>query len=249
MAQAEPIESSVNIPLQELCKRLFELPSKSDIILVAGPQGLGAQAVEQLIAVGRKAVLAEGWSYGENHGQGRLWKPNAWLAGCVENQEPGVVLDLACGSGRDSVYLAAYGWEVVAIDNLPDAVELGRKLAARYLDEAAQVQIDWQVADLLSPDFDSAKRFDLIHSAFFFDRALLARAITWLKPGGHLISEAFTTIHQAQRGKPASPARVVKPGEMSALVGDLEILSLQEGQTPHGHTVRVWAGRPVCLSS
>src|SRR5262249_15515601 len=37
---------------------------------------------------------------------------------------PGEALDLACGAGRNSLYLASLGWRVTAVDGAPSAIEL-----------------------------------------------------------------------------------------------------------------------------
>jgi tellurite methyltransferase len=240
-AQQAPIVDSVNIPLDDLPARVAELPPKQEMISVAGPEQLARRTVAQLQSTGRRAELAPDWRYGENHGTGRLWEPNPWLAECIASLTPESAIDLGCGSGRDAVYLAAQGWHVQAVDILPDAIQLGRNLAARCLDARTQDCIDWQVADLLDSEYKFPSGFDLIFSAFFFDRALTSQAIACLNFGGSLILEAFTTVHQVNHGKPASSLRVIKPGEMAGLLKDLDIIELHEGEHNGRHTTRVWA--------
>lgn len=243
-AKAAPIDDSVNIPVSDLPKRVAELPPKEEPILVAGPERLVRETIELLTSLGRNADPAKDWHFGNNEPPGRLWSPNDWLAQCAKNLPPAKALDLGCGTGRDAVFLAAQGWHVQAVDILPDSIERVKHLASQYLDLEAQSRIQWGVADLLATGplaFDPSTTFDLIFSAFFFDRDLLASAQSWLNPNGSLIVEAFTTIHQERHGKPASPARVVKPGEMGTLLPDLEILSLEEGDHNRRNTARVWA--------
>lgn len=45
------------------------------------------------------------------------------LTACVEPLPPGRVLDLACGSGRHSVWLRERGWEVTGVDLVQPAME------------------------------------------------------------------------------------------------------------------------------
>ena len=237
-AQATPIRESVNIPLEELHDRMSELPPKEEVIQVASTQPLADIAVKRLQDLGRQARATKAFEHGANQGIGRLWEPNEWLIECIAQLQPGRALDLGCGAGRDAAYLAAEGWKVFAVDRLPDCLDRGRALAERYL---PQDDIQWITADALSPEFQPEGRFDLIVSAFLFDRTIPARATDWLRPGGSLIIEAFTTIRQAKEGKPSSPDRVVKPGEMAELLSGFEIVQIEEGEQKRGHTARAWA--------
>lgn len=62
--------------------------------------------------------------------------PPAELIALVEGAEgapllrPGRALDLGCGTGTDTVYLARHGWEVTAIDMVPKALSIARRNAA-----------------------------------------------------------------------------------------------------------------------
>lgn len=65
-----------------------------------------------------------------------VWRrplPPAELIDLVEGQErltPGRALDLGCGTGTDSIYLASRGWEVIGIDAVPRALEIARRDAS-----------------------------------------------------------------------------------------------------------------------
>ena len=232
---------SVNIPLEELARRVNELPPKEEKLFVVGPSEVALQAVASLAVLGRFGVISSDWAQGESPVQGRLWEPNDFLSRCCQGLAVGQALDLGCGSGRDAVYLASFGWHVTAIDWLPDGIERGRDLANRYLDSEDRKRIEWRVDDLLAPEFLVSEGYELVFNAFFFDRDLLDRSQAWIDPGGSLIIEAFTSTHREKRGKPGSIDRVVKPGEMAELVKDLEIVSLEEGEHRGRHTARLWA--------
>jgi SAM-dependent methyltransferase len=65
----------------------------------------------------------------------RVWEretPAAALVALVEGAGalPGRALDLGCGSGTDSVYLARRGWDVTGVDLVPRALALARRRAA-----------------------------------------------------------------------------------------------------------------------
>jgi SAM-dependent methyltransferase len=61
-----------------------------------------------------------------------IWKgdPNQFLPGEVEGLPIGTALDLACGEGRNAVWLATRGWEVTGVDFSEVGVTKARSLAA-----------------------------------------------------------------------------------------------------------------------
>src|SRR5260370_14518015 len=44
--------------------------------------------------------------------------------------EPGKALDLGCGTGTNSIYLARHGWETTGVDFVPRAIAQARRKAA-----------------------------------------------------------------------------------------------------------------------
>ena len=69
-------------------------------------------------------------------------------------------LDLACGTGRNALYLAKAGWSVTAVDFSRVAVEHGKRLAEREGAEVA-ARIEWVVAD--ARDYEPAPvAYDLV---------------------------------------------------------------------------------------
>jgi SAM-dependent methyltransferase len=75
-----------------------------------------------------------------------LWtaQPNRVLVAETADLTPGRALDLACGEGRNAVWLAEQGWQVAGVDFSDVALAKARELAA-----ARGVGIDWTQADLL----------------------------------------------------------------------------------------------------
>lgn len=238
-ARERPIANSVNIPLESLRSRVWELPAPFVTVEVAGPREVANSALEILRGLGRRAVVAQEFSFGASGG-GRLWRPNQFLAGVAQRLPTGRALDLGAGQGRDAVFLADLGSEVTAVDKLQSSAARGRELERRYLGTEA---IDWWTADVLAPGFE-AGQFDLVVELFFFDRELFLRSVSWLAHGGSVVVEAFTSVHQGAVGKPASPDRVVRPGELLELAHGLEVVAYEEGEHPKGHTARLWARKP-----
>lgn len=232
---------AVHIPLAELPRRTHELPPPHKLIRVVrgSPEAYGA--LGWLHARGWRAVLADAPANANPDACYRLWEPNEWLQQVAPHLAVGRALDLGCGSGRDAVYLADCGWQVVAVDRLPEALERGRALQTHYAPDSPP--IEWICTDLEKDPWQPVSRFELITLFFFFSREVLQRALEWLAPRGSLVIEAFTTIHRARFGKPASEKRVVHPDELPALVANqLRVVAYSEGWQANGrHTARLWA--------
>ncbi len=151
--------------------------------------------------------------------------PAAWL---TENVAlipgGGLVLDVACGRGRNALYLAASGFKVHAIDRGEEAI---RALEAKA--EAMGVIVGTQVVDLESgrPPIEPA-RYDAVVVINYLHRPLMSVLIEALVPGGVLIYETFT-VGQAQRGHPRNPDFLLRDGELRDLAKPLEIVRWREG--------------------
>ena len=70
--------------------------------------------------------------------------PNRWVERELADLAPGRALDLACGEGRNALWLAARGWQVSAIDFSAVALDKGRALESR---QAPPTRVDWVHAD------------------------------------------------------------------------------------------------------
>ena len=72
-------------------------------------------------------------------------EPNRWVAGELAGLPPGVAVDLACGEGRNALWLAGRGWRVYAVDFSGIAVSKGAELERRML---GHNEVDWVAADV-----------------------------------------------------------------------------------------------------
>ena len=83
--------------------------------------------------------ISDDWN--RKHGEAGLLfgaEPNRFLVAEADGLEPGRALDLACGSGRNAVWLAEQGWQVVGADFSDVALEQARELAAER-----GVEVEW----------------------------------------------------------------------------------------------------------
>lgn len=115
-----------------------------------------------------------------------IWsaEPNIFLPSIVEGLEVGSALDLACGEGRNSIWLARAGWDVTGIDFSGVAIEKAKKIAGSTV-------VDWQVADITA--YEPQRAFDLViivyvHLELAGMAALFSNAIGSLAPRGTLIA-------------------------------------------------------------
>jgi len=118
-------------------------------------------------------------------GQDRVWSaaPNPWVASTIGSWFTSRALDLGAGEGRHSVWLAALGWQVTAVDFSATGIERGRTGA-----QDVGVEVDWVVADVRTWEPPAGVAFDLILVAYLhLSDDVLARARDWLAPGGALV--------------------------------------------------------------
>jgi SAM-dependent methyltransferase len=99
----------------------------------------------------------------------------------------GRLVDLACGPGRVALPLAGRFAEVVATDQEPEMVEVGRADAVRLGIE----NVRWEVGRAEDLELDAAStELITIGEAFhrLDQRVIGAQALAWLEPGGHIAS-------------------------------------------------------------
>ena len=154
-----------------------------------------------------------------------LWtdRPNRFLVAEAGALAPGRALDLACGEGRNAVWLAKQGWHVTGIDFSEVALE-----KARHFAEDRGVRVDWVSADLLEYVLP-AEAFELV-IVFYLQmplerlRPILARVAKAITPGGTFLLVGHDSSNLTHGyGGPRDPAALYTADDvLPALVG-LEI--------------------------
>lgn len=158
-------------------------------------------------------------------GRELLWtgEPNRFLVAETAGLEPGRALDLACGEGRNAVWLAARGWRVTGVDF--SEVALGK---ARQLADARGVEARWVAADLHEYRPEPGA-FDLV-IVFYLQvpeaerRTILRAAADAVAPGGTFLLVAHDRANlERGHGGPQEPAVLYTAEDVVADLGGLEI--------------------------
>jgi len=167
-------------------------------------------------------------------------QPTRWL---VDHQHflprAGTALDVACGRGRNAIWLAQRGLETLAIDRDAAALEDLRRTADALGLSLKTEAIDLEGGDRRLPTAGA----DVVVVVHYLHRLLFPGLIEALRPGGVLVYETFTQA-QAARGKPTNPAFLLSPGELRTLVAPLELLVEREGDFEGKMLASVIARRP-----
>lgn len=120
-------------------------------------------------------------------GQDLLWhaEPNRFLVEEVADLAPGTALDIACGEGRNAVWLAERGWRATGVDFSAVALAKAQRMA-----EERGVTVQWIEADLRQ--WEPPERFDLVIAMYLHlpqktRRATFSAAAEAVAPGGTLL--------------------------------------------------------------
>lgn len=150
-----------------------------------------------------------------------LAPPTALVVRTARLLKPGRALDLACGSGRNALWLAEQGWNTTAVDGATAAIDLLRQTAVRR-----HLYVDAVVADLTAAQFAIAPEcWDLITICYYLQRDLLAPAFSGLRPGGVLLA----ITHISEPGEEQHPHRL-EPGELPLFFKRGKVLHYREGK-------------------
>jgi SAM-dependent methyltransferase len=137
-------------------------------------------------------------------------------------------VDLACGAGRNSLYLARQGWTVTALDISQVALDRLTAGAAKERLPIACVQADLDTAAPLVPALSMDNYYDLAIMIRYTHLPLIDYLKPLLNSGGHLMVELHLQTDAEVVG-PRNPKFRVAPGALRQAADDLEILEYREG--------------------
>ena len=156
-------------------------------------------------------------------------EPNLFLPPLVEGLEPGRALDIACGEGRNAIWLARQGWEVTAVDFSPVGIEKAWQLSDG-------VDVEWVVADVTL--YEPTTTFDLV-VVFYLHvlpedlAAVMQMATEALAPGGTLFAVGHAVRNLTDgHGGPQYPEILWDEATIAPMVGQLDVVELGERLRP-----------------
>jgi SAM-dependent methyltransferase len=146
--------------------------------------------------------------------------PNQFVAAELAGLRPGRALDVACGEGRNALWLADRGWQVSAVDFSGVALEKGRTLQSRH-PHGQDLRIEWVQADVVDHD-PGRSVYDLVVLAYLQltadeRRTAVRRAFLALRPGGtfFLVAHDSTNLTEGTGG-PTDPSVLFTAEEVLA---------------------------------
>lgn len=164
--------------------------------------------------------------YRERHPADFGLEPSDWLRiheNLLRNQPRGAAADLACGNGRNALYLARLGFDVEAMDIADVAIDW---LTTQVEEEGLSVFP--RMADLTTSTLPD-HRYQVIVNFNFLERRLFPLIETALAPGGLVFFETFTIDQIDVLGGGMPREYVLQPNELLHAFPNLHVLHYREG--------------------
>ncbi len=175
-------------------------------------------------------------------------EPNAFLVSQRGLLKPGMTcLAVADGEGRNGVWLAEQGLQVLSVDSSSVALDKAKRLAQQrnvdvQFEQADLMQKDWPV---LSDVEGGENRFDVVAAIFIqfappgMREQMFAQIKRCLKPGGLLLLQGYTPRQLEYRtGGPSQAENLYTESLLRDAFSDMDILHLAE----HDDIIREGAG-------
>jgi tellurite methyltransferase len=169
--------------------------------------------------------------------------PSAEPAGIVRELLPllpmGQALDLACGTGRHTLLLAARHQHVTAVDCSATALEILESQARATQSPVRRIQslesagrssrggiglVQANLEKIVIPE----RSYDLILCIRYLQRTLFPLICRALRPGGMLLFETYTQAQLQFDGGPRHPDHLLEAGELRRAFPELSVLFYRE---------------------
>lgn len=157
----------------------------------------------------------------------------------------GAVLDLACGRGRNAIFLAEHGRHVTAVDWSGAALDIleertkALRIPVRRISRIEEAKQPTRAGiDLLQADLEAvalpANRYFVILFVRYLQRSLFPQICRALRPGGMLLFETYTKAQLDFSGGPRDPAHLLNTGELRRAFPELEVVFYRELRAEQG---------------
>lgn len=151
--------------------------------------------------------------------------PNVYVTEHATALPRGRALDLACGAGRNALWLATRGWTVTGSDYSPVALDAAATVAAKAPRAVVQ-RLGWVRADAVDDDLGGPYELVLhvyLHLPAAERAAVLAKACAALAPGGTLLLVAHDATNPT--GGPQDPDVLYTPDDVRSLLpADMRVI-------------------------
>jgi len=161
-------------------------------------------------------------------------EPAFFLKKQIHRLPRGKALDVAMGTGRNSIFLAKHGYAVDGVDFSEVAIEKVNSFAQKD-----SLPIHLERADLTHYQI-AEKNYDLIINFYFLERALFPMMEKGLKKNGMLLFETYT-VEQARYGRPRNPDYLLRPNELLKSFHNLNIIYYHERLEQEGDETKAIA--------
>jgi len=167
-------------------------------------------------------------------GDDLVWsaEPNRFLVAEVETLPPGRALDLACGEGRNAVWLAERGWDVTGVDFSNVGLDKARRLA-----DARGVSVHWELADV-TEFMPAPESFGLV-IVMYLHLPEAARGVSFchaaaaVAAGGTLLVVGHDVTNRSDGwGGPSDAAVLYGPEDVVADLDGLEAVKAERVRRP-----------------
>lgn len=168
--------------------------------------------------------------------------PNMNLVEAAAPLTPGLALDAGCGNGAETLWLAANGWRVTAVDFSAMALESGRAAAQKIGADVAE-RIEWVEGDL-GAWTPPSRRYDLVASLYVHVAGSVQEMVAGLgaavAPGGTLLLIGHRPVDPATGlATPAAGQSQVSVADAAAALDsrDWDVLAAERPRAAAGEGV------------
>jgi SAM-dependent methyltransferase len=169
-------------------------------------------------------------------------EPNVFVRQQCQALPVGEALDLACGEGRNALWLARLGWTVTGVDYSAAAIERAERLTGSEPDEVAD-RLTWRVADITRepppPGSADLVLISYLHLVPVEQEAVFASAAAAVRPDGHLVVVGHDLRNITEGvGGPQDASRLHTPERVATVAAaaglTVELAETVERVTPAG---------------